>query len=171
MQTTDAAPILKCQNVVASPRGLAEGDGRKAIVFVPAAEVNRVVLRFGNPEHSPIVSLAIGSILALLGLAGLVELFLATRGWRYETGMIFFGLIGGSLIFDATKSDIISKCIKPKAISALSFPGKPPDRKFRIFVKKSAAPTNTISVKRFDSVSSADPGRLLWLVESRRRLP
>ena len=121
MQTTDAAPILKCQNVVASPRGLAEGDGRKAIVFVPAAEVNRVVLRFGNPEHRPLMSLVIGGVLALLGLAGLVELFLATRGWRYETGMIFFGLIGGSLIFDATKKRYYLEVHKTKGDFRLVF--------------------------------------------------
>src|SRR5271170_778684 len=103
MQPTDAAPILKCHNIVVSPRGLAEGDGKRAVLFVPAAEVDRIVLKFGNAEHRPMVSLLIGGALALLGLAGLVELIIAPRGWRYELGTIFFGLIGGSLVFDATK--------------------------------------------------------------------
>ena len=121
MQTTDAAPILKCRNVVASPRGLAEGDGRKAIIFVPAGEVTRILLKHGNPEHRPIVSLLIGGVLGLLGLAGLVELFLAPRGLRYELGMIVFGLIGGSLIFDATKKRYFLEVYKAKGDSRLVF--------------------------------------------------
>jgi hypothetical protein len=121
MQTTDAAPILKCRNVVASPRGLAEGDGRKAIIFVPAGEVTRIILKYGNPEHRPIVSLLIGGVLGLLGLAGLVELFLAPRGLRYELGMIVFGLIGGSLIFDATKKRYFLEVHKAKGDSRLVF--------------------------------------------------
>jgi len=121
MQTADAAPILKCQNIVVTPRGLAEGDGRKAILFVPAAEVNRIVLKYGNPEHRPIVSLLIGGVLGLLGLAGLVELLLSPRGYRYESGMIFFGLVGGSLIFDATKKRYFLEVHKTKGDCRLIF--------------------------------------------------
>jgi hypothetical protein len=121
MQMTDAAPILKCRNVVVSLRGLAEGDGRKAILFVPSGEVKRIVLKYGNPEHRPIVSLVIGGVMGLLGIIGFVELFLAPRGLRYELGMIFFGLIGGSLIFDATKKRYFLEVHKAKGDCRLVF--------------------------------------------------
>lgn len=121
MQPTDAAPILKCHNIFVSPRELAEGDGKRAVLFVPAAEVDRIVLKFGNAEYRPMVSLLIGGALALLGLAGLVELIIAPRGWRYELGMIFFGLIGGSLVFDATKRRYFLEIHKAKGVCRLVF--------------------------------------------------
>ena len=136
MQTTDATPILKCRNVVVSQRGLAEGDGRKAIVFVPSGEVKRIVLKYGNPEHRPIVSLVIGGFLGLLGLAGIVELFLAPRGLRYELGMIFFGLIGGSLIFDATKKRYFLEVHKTKGDCRLIFSGQASRQEVQDFCEK-----------------------------------
>ena len=121
MPPGDATPVLKCHNIVVSLRGLAEGDGKKAMLFVPFAEVDRIVLKFGNPEHRPIISLLIGGVLALVGLAGLVELIIAPRGLRYESGMVFFGLIGGSLVFDATKQRYFLEIHKTKGTARLVF--------------------------------------------------
>ena len=103
MQSAEDKPVLKCDNIVVSTRGITETDGNKVVIFVPANEIERITLKFGRPEHRPAVSLSIGIIMGLIGLFGLLEIFWATRGWRYEIGMMLLGVIGGSLIFDALK--------------------------------------------------------------------
>jgi hypothetical protein len=86
-----------------SPRGITETHGKKAVIFVPAAEIERITLKFGRPEHRPIVSLTIGTVFALVGILGIIEFFRSMRGYRYEIGMMAFGAIGGTIIFDALK--------------------------------------------------------------------
>ena len=122
MEAEQPLPVLKCKNIVASPRGLAEAAGRKAVVFVPAAEIDHIVLKYGKAEHRPIVSLSIGVILCLVGLAGLVELIIAPRGLRYELGMMVFGVVGGSLVFDGLKERHFLEVHKTKGTSRLIFP-------------------------------------------------
>ena len=103
MLSAEGQPVLKYDNLMVSPRGIAETDGNKIIIFVAANEIERITLKFGRPEHRPGLSLSIGSILALIGVFGLVEIFRATRGWRYEIGMMLLGSMGGLLIFDTFK--------------------------------------------------------------------
>src|SRR5262249_40463974 len=71
--------------------------------FVPTGEIESVVLKFGRSDHRPVFSISIGIVLALVGVAGVVEFFRAMRGYRYELGMMAFGVIGGSMIFDTLK--------------------------------------------------------------------
>jgi hypothetical protein len=136
MQTEQPLPVLKCKNIVASPRGLAEADGRKAVMFVPTAEIDHVILKYGKAEHRPLVSLSIGIVLGLLGIAGLIELILAPRGLRYELGMIFFGLIGGSIIFDGLKERHFLEVHKTKGSSRLVFSKGTPLNDIRDFCEK-----------------------------------
>jgi hypothetical protein len=121
MQTAEEKPVLKCDNIIVSTRGITETGGNKVVVFVPANEIGRITLKFGRPEHRPIISLSIGIILALIGLFGLVEIFWATRGWRYEIGMMLLGSIGGSLIFDALKQRYFFEVNKKNGMSRLVF--------------------------------------------------
>ena len=103
MKSLEAKETLKCDNIVVSPRGIAEISGKKIVVFVPATEIERITVKHGRSDHRPVLSLSIGIIFILVGSYGLVELILATRGYRYELGMVAFGIIGGSLIYDALK--------------------------------------------------------------------
>src|SRR5882757_2866255 len=103
MKPTEETPVLKYDNILVSSRGLAETDAKKVILFVPSVEVDHIFLKFGRADHRPIISLSLGVILALVGIYGLVEFVLAPRGFRYEMGMLFFGFVGGLLIFDALK--------------------------------------------------------------------
>jgi len=96
-------PVLKCDTMLVSPRGIAETHGNKAVIFVPAADIERVTLKFGRPEHRPIVSLTIGTLFVLVGILGIIEFIRSMRGYRYEIGMMAFGAIGGTIIFDALK--------------------------------------------------------------------
>ena len=121
MQPAEEKPLLKCDNIIVSSRGITEADGNKVVVFVPANEIERITLKFGRSEHRPIVSLSIGIILALIGLFGLVEIFWATRGWRYEIGMMLLGAIGGSLIFDTLKQRYFLEVSKKVGMSRLVF--------------------------------------------------
>jgi hypothetical protein len=121
MQSANEKPVLKCDNIIVSSRGITEADGRKVIVFVPANEIERITLKFGRSEHRPIVSLSIGIIFALIGLFGLVEIFWATRGWRYEIGMMLLGAIGGSIIFDTLKQRYFLEVNKKSGITRLVF--------------------------------------------------
>ncbi|HVU09179.1 MAG TPA: hypothetical protein VHG89_11615 [Verrucomicrobiae bacterium] len=121
MQTADEKPVLKCDNIIVSSRGLTETDGKKVIVFVPTNEIESITLKFGRAEHSPIASLLIGIIFALIGLFGLFEIFFATRGWRYEIGMMLLGTIGGSLIFDSLKQRYFLEVHKKTGMSRLIF--------------------------------------------------
>jgi hypothetical protein len=121
MQSTEGKPVLKYDNVIVSPRGITEADGNKIVVFVPAIEIERITIKFGRSEHRPIVSLSIGIILALIGLFGLVEIFWATRGWRYEIGMMLLGAIGGTLIFDTLKQRYFLEVQKKAGINRLVF--------------------------------------------------
>ena len=103
MPSTEEKPVLKCDHILVSARGMFEMHGQKIIIFAPAAEIDRVTLKFGRSDHRPILSLAIGIILSVIGIYGVTELFLATRGYRYELAMIVLGAIGGSMIFDTLK--------------------------------------------------------------------
>jgi hypothetical protein len=103
VQSPDAKEVLKCDNIVVSPRSIAETSGKKIVVFVPAAEIESIIVKHGRPDHRPVLSLSIGIIFILVGIYGLTELVLGPRGYRYELGMVAFGIIGGSLIYDALK--------------------------------------------------------------------
>jgi hypothetical protein len=103
MLSSETKETLKCDNLVITPRGIAETSGKKIVIFVPAGEIERITVKHGRADHRPILSLSIGIIFSLVGIFGLVELVLATRGYRYELGMVAFGIIGVSLIYDALK--------------------------------------------------------------------
>jgi len=103
MQPTEENQSLRCDNIVVTPRGIAETCGKKIMIFVPATEVERITLKYGRSDHRPVFSLSVGVIFALVGVFGLIEFIIATRGYRYELGMVAFGIIGGSLIYDALK--------------------------------------------------------------------
>jgi hypothetical protein len=103
MQPTNEKQILRCDNILVSPRGIAETSGRKVVVFVPTEDIERITLKYGRSDHRPLLTLTIGVAFAIVGIIGLVEFIIATRGYRYELGMVAFGLIGGSLIFDTLK--------------------------------------------------------------------
>ena len=104
MESSEEKPVLKCDNLLVSPRGIAEVHGKKIVIFVPATDIGHVTLKFGRSDHRPVVSLSIGILMALVGLFGLIEfVFINMRGYRYEIGMMLFGAIGGSIIFDTLK--------------------------------------------------------------------
>jgi hypothetical protein len=103
MQAPEENQSLRCDNIVVTPRGIAETSGKKVMIFVPAAEVERITVKYGRSDHRPVFSILIGVIFALIGVFGLVEFIIATRGYRYEMGMMAFGLIGGSFIHEAFK--------------------------------------------------------------------
>jgi hypothetical protein len=63
----------------------------------------------------------LGIIFALMGIYGLAEFILAPRGFRYEMGMVFFGFVGGVLIFDAIKKRYFLEVHKSKGDCRLIF--------------------------------------------------
>jgi hypothetical protein len=121
MQSSEESSVLRCDNIVLSSRGFAETFGKKVVVFVPSGEIDRVALKFGRSDHRPIVSMSIGFVLVLVGLFGLVEFFIAMKGYRYELGMVAFGLIGASLIIDALKQRYFLEIDTKKGIRRLVF--------------------------------------------------
>jgi hypothetical protein len=120
MESNEEKPVLKYDNIVVSPRGLAEAHGKKVVIFVPAPEIERVTLKFGRAEHNPIVSIGIGIILAAVGIFGLY-LLSSGKGNRYDLGMVAMGIIGGSLIFDALKRRYFLEVEKKKGMCRLVF--------------------------------------------------
>jgi len=103
MQPSEEKQNLRYDNILVTPRGIAETSGKKVMIFVPAADIERIALKYGRSDHRPIVSITIGAIFVLTGVFGLVEFIIATRGYRYELAMMAFGVIGASLIYDALK--------------------------------------------------------------------
>ena len=103
MPTPEDKPALQYDNILVTTRGIAEIHGRKVVIFVPAADIDRLTLKFGRSDHRPKFTLSISLILAAAGLYGLVEFFLSPRGFRIDLGMIALGIIGGSMIFDTLK--------------------------------------------------------------------
>jgi len=59
-------PVLKYGNIVVSAQGRAEMEGSRIVILVPTAEVNRVVLKYGRPEHCPLFSISVGVLLGLV---------------------------------------------------------------------------------------------------------
>jgi hypothetical protein len=121
MHTPEERQNLKCDNILVTPRGIAETSGNKVMIFVPAANIIRITLRYGRSDHRPIFSISVGAVLALVGVYGLVEFFLATRGYRYELAMMAFGIIGASLIYDALKQSYFFEVQCPKDSRRLVF--------------------------------------------------
>jgi hypothetical protein len=121
MPSTGEKPVLKCSNVVVSSRGIAETERKKIVIFVPADEVQRITLKFGKSAHNPILTGSIGAVLVVAGIFGLVEFFRAMRGYRYELGLVAFGIIGGSMIFDTLKERYFLEVDKEKGASRLVF--------------------------------------------------
>jgi hypothetical protein len=115
----EGKPVLKYDNILVSSQGIAEMEGKRILLQVPAADIHRVVLRFGRPEHRPVFSISIGIVLAVIGIVGLVEFFRAMQGYRYELGMIAFGIIGGSMIFDAFKKRLFLEVHAKNGLSRL----------------------------------------------------
>lgn len=103
MAPSEEKPVLKYDTIAVSSRGIAETHGKKIVLFVPANEINRITLKHGKSAHRPILSIGIGGVLALAGLLGLVKFCVAPGGYRYELGLVAFGLIGASMIFDTFK--------------------------------------------------------------------
>ena len=124
MPSADEKPVLKYDNIIVSSRGITETDGKKVVIFVPADEIENIALKFGRPEHRPALSLSIGIIFTLIGLFGLFEIFWATRGWRYEIGMMLLGAIGASLIFDTLKERYFLEVKKKNGAGRLVFSKK-----------------------------------------------
>jgi hypothetical protein len=136
MEAHKSKEILRCDNVVVSPRGIAETSGKKIVVFVPAAEIERIIMKHGRSDHRPVLSLSIGIIFVLVGIYGLVELVLALRGYRYELGMVAFGIIGGSLIYDALKQRFFLEVHGKKDPRRLVFSKNTPQSDIRNFCDK-----------------------------------
>jgi hypothetical protein len=110
----ESKQILKYDNILASSRGMAETHATKVVIFVPANEVVRVTLKYGRSDHRPIMTLSIGIGLSLVGIFGLIEMAEAPSGIRYELGMVAFGIVGGSMIFDTLKQRFFSRCKRNK---------------------------------------------------------
>jgi len=103
MGSSDAQPRLKYDNMVVSPQGISECQYKKVVIFVPKSDIESITVKFGRSAHRPILSLFIGFNLGLAGIVGLFEFLLAPAGFRYESGLVALGLIGGSVIFDTLK--------------------------------------------------------------------
>ena len=104
MQTPESKEILKYDKYLwFLPQGIAEAAGKKAVIFVPAAEIEHITLHYGKSDHRPMVSIALGVVFIVVSVFGLVEFVIAPRGYRYELAMVALGLIGGSFINDALK--------------------------------------------------------------------
>ena len=121
MKKNEAKPVLRYDNLLFSSRGISEVHGKKLILFIPAAEIEHLELKFGRSEHRPLVSLAIGMVFILIGVFGLAYLFLAPRGFRYELAMMVFGFIGGTIIFDVLKQRYFIEVRRPKGLGRLVF--------------------------------------------------
>src|SRR5690348_3500904 len=65
MQSSEDKPILKCDNILVSTRGMAETHAKKVVIFVPAVEIDRITLKFGRSDYRPILTMSIGVVLAL----------------------------------------------------------------------------------------------------------
>jgi hypothetical protein len=103
MQPPENKETVKYDNIVVSSRGVAETSGKKVVIFVPSADIERITLNYGKSDQRPIFSMSLGIVFALVGVFGLVEFVLSPGGYRYELAMIAFGLIGASFIKDALK--------------------------------------------------------------------
>ena len=135
METKEEKPVLRCDNILVAPRGIAETHGKKAVIFVPTGEIGRITLKFGRPEHRPIVSMSIGIVLALVGVFGLLEFVAVPRGYRYELGMVVLGAIGGSLIFDVLKQRYFLEVNQRKGTRRLVFSKKAQKKEIDDFCK------------------------------------
>jgi hypothetical protein len=103
MPSTDKPTTLKYDTIAVTPRGMAETHGKKIVIFVPTAEINRIALKFGRAEHRPVVSLTIGILLALVGIWGIIACLNPAKENRYYLGLVALGIFGGSIIFDTLK--------------------------------------------------------------------
>jgi hypothetical protein len=115
----DDKPILKYDNILVSSRGMTETEAKKVLIFVPAAEIRRITLKYGRADHRPILTMSIGIGITLFGIFGLIELIEAPRGFRYELGMVAFGLVGGSMVFDSLKHRFFFDVQKKKGMCRL----------------------------------------------------
>jgi len=121
MPSADEKTTLRYDTIAVTSRGIAETHGRKIVIFVPAAEISRITLKFGKSDHRPLLSLTIGIILGLVGVAGLILLFLPGKGNRYYLGLVALGVIGGSLIFDTLKERYFLEVEKKNDMCRLVF--------------------------------------------------
>jgi hypothetical protein len=136
MPAEEEKPTLRYDTVLLSPRGIAETHGKKAVIFVPTADIERITLKFGRPEHRPIVSLTIGTVFALVGILGIIEFFRSMRGYRYEIGMMAFGAIGGTIIFDALKERYFFEVHSKNDVRRLVFSKKAQKQEIDDFCKQ-----------------------------------
>lgn len=139
---SDPKQTVKYDNIAVTPRGIAETHGRKIVIFVPAAEIERITLKFGRSDHRPVLSMTIGIILGMVGVAGLVLLFLPAKANRYYLGLVAFGIIGGSMIFDTLKERYFLEVDKNKDMCRLVFSKNAQKGEIDDFCKKVCAVYN-----------------------------
>ena len=153
MPTDEAQPILKCDNILVSPRGIAEVHGNKVMVFVPASGIDRITLRFGRSDHHPVLSLSIGLALAVAGMGGLYWFVVSPGGWRYELGLAAMGVIGGSVVFDTMKQRFYFEVHKRSGARRLILSKQLKNSRCETFAFKSGRFTNMKSPMHLDHVS------------------
>jgi hypothetical protein len=136
IQSKEDKPILKCDNILISSRGMAETHAKKVVIFVPTVEIDRITLKFGRSDYRPILTMSIGVVLALVGIFGLTKFIVAPRGFRYELGMFAFGLIGGSMIYDTLKKRYFFEVHKRKGNCRLVLSKNAQEKDIREFCDK-----------------------------------
>jgi len=112
---------LKYDTILASDRGITETHKGKVVLFVPAADMEGITLKFGRTGHNPIVSIFMGIVLGVIGIFGLVLTILNPARLRYALGMIALGVIGGSILFDSVKKRYFLEIYKRKDFCRLVF--------------------------------------------------
>ena len=78
------------KTVTVSEKGLAEVHDGRRVVFVPRESVKTIELRFGPRAENPVLQVAFGSALIVLGMAGCL--------WLCGAGLVFFRWWGGFLL-------------------------------------------------------------------------
>jgi len=121
MNTSEAATVLRCDNLLASARGLTETQSKKLVLFIPKTGITHIDLKFGRSSHHPFLIFALGAAFVPIGIYGIIDFFIRPAGLRYEMAMAAFGLIGGSLIFDTLKKRFFFEVHHSKKISRLVF--------------------------------------------------
>lgn len=136
-QKTIESERLSYLNISFSDKGVAEYSGQRCVVFIPREGILKIENDIGSRSERPLIQGIAGSLLAVLGFAGI--LMIMQGGWglfRWEAGFLVFGGIGVWLIIEVLRQGHFLRVTGSKETRKLVFNGKVVPSDLQEFLKK-----------------------------------
>ena len=97
------ADFLECENILVSERGVFEVQSGKQIDGLARPDIAQIRITYSSAAHRPILEGVVGTVLAVLGIWGVLLCFQSLKGFRYYAALLVMGILGVAMLWDVLK--------------------------------------------------------------------